>query len=508
MAGLVHGDPVIDGNKADTHAARATTANTPTTLLTAPTTTTPPQASNALSAAPSTIPTHTIAVGATGFTFSPNNLSNVAVGSIIEFNFYPGNHSVVRSAYKFPCIPYEDTGPNRVGFFSGFLDTNVYSSDGPKYRVRVNDTDPIFYYCAAPGSCITQGMIGVINPNSTWTLENQEEYVANTTIQLTPGDPLPSEIAPTTVGGSGATATGSSGSSSSGLSAGAIAGIVIGSLVGIITLIGLGVLLFCCQRRSPRWQARQHRRMRNASTGAVAGSMAGAGDGLGMGPGHASMMSALSPSGRNATPGGHDTTDMNSYLTQVDYRHRTPPLPPVPPHANPYNPATSPPGGHLQFHRPYYGQSSQSQQQQQYVNLPIYNSMATMSPLQSHPTTMGMPGGMPAVYAAPPAVPSPFTDKDYYRTPPLSTPTPPHPQQSPHQQQHQQYAQHHPPAPVELPGAATPILPPSTTPTASPPHGLRPPPPAPTMPRVESPTMGGIDRTWGKEEEATELTQL
>lgn len=122
------------------------------------TSTAPPSTTSAAPAA-----THTIAVGATGFNFTPNNLT-VAVGSVIEFNFYPGNHSVVRSAFKFPCIPYEDTGPNRVGVFSGFLNTDVYSSDGPKYRVRVNDSDPIFYYCAAPGSCITHGMLGVINP--------------------------------------------------------------------------------------------------------------------------------------------------------------------------------------------------------------------------------------------------------------------------------------------------------------------------------------------------------
>ena len=99
----------------------------------------------------------------TGFTFTPNALS-VAVGTVVEFNFYPGNHSVARSAYKFPCIPYENTGPNLVGFFSDFQDTNVYSTDGPKYRILVNNTEPIFYYCSAPSSCIGHGMIGVINP--------------------------------------------------------------------------------------------------------------------------------------------------------------------------------------------------------------------------------------------------------------------------------------------------------------------------------------------------------
>jgi len=35
---------------------------------------------------------------------------------------------------------------------------------GPKYRVRINDTRPIFYYCNAPTSCFKEKMIGAINP--------------------------------------------------------------------------------------------------------------------------------------------------------------------------------------------------------------------------------------------------------------------------------------------------------------------------------------------------------
>jgi hypothetical protein len=34
----------------------------------------------------------------------------------------------------------------------------------PIFQVTVNDTSPIFFYCSAPGACIDDGMIGVINP--------------------------------------------------------------------------------------------------------------------------------------------------------------------------------------------------------------------------------------------------------------------------------------------------------------------------------------------------------
>lgn len=40
---------------------------------------------------------------------------------VAEFSFFPTNHSVGRAEYQQPCIPYEDTGENKVGFWSGFF---------------------------------------------------------------------------------------------------------------------------------------------------------------------------------------------------------------------------------------------------------------------------------------------------------------------------------------------------------------------------------------------------
>ena len=34
----------------------------------------------------------------------------------------------------------------------------------PTWKLTINDTDPIFYYCSAPTSCIESAMVGVINP--------------------------------------------------------------------------------------------------------------------------------------------------------------------------------------------------------------------------------------------------------------------------------------------------------------------------------------------------------
>jgi len=64
-----------------------------------------------------------------------------------------------------PCVPLSNFGTT-PGFFSGFYPVDVILDDPPKWRMQINDTDPIFFYCSAPGSCINYGMVGVINPVS------------------------------------------------------------------------------------------------------------------------------------------------------------------------------------------------------------------------------------------------------------------------------------------------------------------------------------------------------
>lgn len=67
-----------------------------------------------------------------------NNYTDESV-KLIEFDFFPPNHSVVRAEYKFPCIPYEDTGVDKVGFFSGFHPVDVILSNvSPKRQRCIN----------------------------------------------------------------------------------------------------------------------------------------------------------------------------------------------------------------------------------------------------------------------------------------------------------------------------------------------------------------------------------
>lgn len=218
--------------------------------------------------------THTVAVGADGFNFSPSQL-NASVGDIIEYRFYPQNHSVARAAYGQPCIPYEYTAAGRIGFWSGFFPVQLVLTDPPKFQVRVNDTDPIFFYCSAPGACL-QGMVGVINPNSTETFDNQFAFSQNATEDFSPGEnPFPVESAPvrtTTATGATMTPTPSSSTSSataaattsaaaaasshkSGLGTGPIVGIVIGAVAFAVLA---GAVVYMCGRQKTIKEVLRH----------------------------------------------------------------------------------------------------------------------------------------------------------------------------------------------------------------------------------------------------------
>ncbi|GME60994.1 Cyclin-like protein [Neofusicoccum parvum] len=207
---------------------------------------------SASSTTSSAVKTHTVLVGKADHKFEPD-VTQALVGDIIKFQFYPTNHSVVRAEYGYPCIPYEMTGTGKTGFTAGFHPVDAILDDPPSFNIRVNDTDPIFFYCSAPGSCINYEMVGVINPNKSTSLETQKQKAGESSFMLNPGEKFPDEAASSSVvsGAAKATATATStstvaaaagGSSSGGssLSGGAIAGIVVGA----VAVIGILAALF------------------------------------------------------------------------------------------------------------------------------------------------------------------------------------------------------------------------------------------------------------------------
>ncbi|KAF2125080.1 hypothetical protein P153DRAFT_400574 [Dothidotthia symphoricarpi CBS 119687] len=213
---------------------------------------------------------HTIQVGLADHKMKPE-VTVANVGDIVEFRFYPLNHSVVRAEFEYPCIPYEMTGSSKKGFHSGFFPVDKVLPNPPMYSIDINDTLPIFFYCSAPGSCITYGMVGVINPPANNSIDRQRQLALDSSYMLQPGEPFPAESPlpsnlPPSIPSSLPTTTSNQGEKASkhGLAAGAIAGIVVGS----VALLLLGALLFYFWGRNKalkdevdRTQSTIHRRM-------------------------------------------------------------------------------------------------------------------------------------------------------------------------------------------------------------------------------------------------------
>ncbi|KAL8949091.1 MAG: hypothetical protein Q9222_004781, partial [Ikaeria aurantiellina] len=121
-------------------------------------------------------------------TFEPNNLQ-AAAGSMVQFHFYPKNHSVVQSTFDQPCQPIQNNMPSSPGFFSGFMPVKPDAAMMPSYTIMVNDTKPIWYYCSQGKHC-QQGMVGVINPpaaNNSRTIETFTSLAKTAAENLSPG---------------------------------------------------------------------------------------------------------------------------------------------------------------------------------------------------------------------------------------------------------------------------------------------------------------------------------
>ncbi|RYO76591.1 hypothetical protein DL766_005504 [Monosporascus sp. MC13-8B] len=245
-------------------ASEATSITSPILTRSATTTTT--------SSSPTGTATHTVSVGL-DHKYIPDTIE-AEVGDIINFKFYGANHSVVKAEFGQPCVPYDMIHPGEESFFSGAIeqpDGNL--SPLPTWTLRVNTTEPVFFYCSAPESCITWKMIGVINPNRTRTRDEQVEFVTNgtTTFQLSPGEPIPAEGGPPPGGDSDDDAASppppadNSSEGGGGLAPGAIAGIAVGGAA--VLIIGVA-LVYVCGRKGGIEKG--YRRSRVSPSAAVA----------------------------------------------------------------------------------------------------------------------------------------------------------------------------------------------------------------------------------------------
>ncbi|KAJ5670574.1 uncharacterized protein N7477_005937 [Penicillium maclennaniae] len=218
--------------------------------------------------------THTIQVGpkSSPHQYVPHSIT-ANVGDIVIFEFYPANHSVVKADFDAPCVPA--SGPV---FWSGMFNS-FNEEDGQLVG------PPTFFYCTAIGSCLENGMVGVINPNATRTFEEQYKRALVYPYMLVPGQSMPAEgseggaSSTTSTTSSGiTTSAAATGGGSHGLSTGALAGIVIASVAFVAILVALFFVLGR-QRVYSQWMSSQDGRTERTARWAMFGHGHGHGHG-------------------------------------------------------------------------------------------------------------------------------------------------------------------------------------------------------------------------------------
>ncbi len=131
-------------------------------------------------AAIATAATIQIDVGKGGLTFSPDSVT-AAKGDIVEFHFVGGYHDAVKGDFDKPCTPVaggfasttEAGSATNVGCSQimqpccwscqRYLSHANTCNQKNIFRVTINDTQPIYYYCSVGAHC-PNGMVAAINP--------------------------------------------------------------------------------------------------------------------------------------------------------------------------------------------------------------------------------------------------------------------------------------------------------------------------------------------------------
>ncbi|KAH8770391.1 extracellular serine-rich protein [Hyaloscypha sp. PMI_1271] len=90
-------------------------------------------------------------------------------GDILQFQFSQINHTVTQSTFVEPCQPIQASDPAAAGIHSGFVPVTAGASTVTTFDVPVNDTKPIFIYCAQGPHC-QLGMVMAVNANGNETL--------------------------------------------------------------------------------------------------------------------------------------------------------------------------------------------------------------------------------------------------------------------------------------------------------------------------------------------------
>ncbi|KAF0324760.1 extracellular serine-rich protein [Colletotrichum asianum] len=212
---------------------------------------------SALAAVAQAVDVQVVSVASTNNTlkFFPDKI-NAPVGSMVQFQFRGGNHSVVQSTFDNPCIPIQNVNTSAKGVYSGYQPVAASTAKGqiPVFTVEVKSATPMWLYCSQAKHC-QNGMVMVINENTnanaTRSLANYAKAAKNVAQALIPGQSSGGgsgsgsgngggSASPTTGTGSG---TGSGSGSGAGSGAGASATPSSPPTAGAASLSAPGTLL-------------------------------------------------------------------------------------------------------------------------------------------------------------------------------------------------------------------------------------------------------------------------
>lgn len=182
--------------------------------------------------------TFQVEVGNGGLTFSPNTVT-ANVGDVVNFVYYPKNHTVTQSSFAAPCQPLAN------GIDSGFQPVAANATQVPSFSMTVNVTTPLWFYCRQTGHC-ESGMVFAVNPTQNKTFDAFQATAKASSADGTPPSNSSSPSSGSSTTGSSPTDTGSSPSSTTTGSSKSNSAISIGARAGgLLAAVGFvaGILL-------------------------------------------------------------------------------------------------------------------------------------------------------------------------------------------------------------------------------------------------------------------------
>ncbi|KAG8162411.1 hypothetical protein KVR01_008176 [Diaporthe batatas] len=146
----------------------------------------------------------TVSTANNSLVYTPDNIK-ASAGEMVQFQFVAGNHTVTQSTFDQPCTPISSIMSNVTGFHSGYQPAAASQQSGmiPTYTVMINDSKPIWLYCAQGKHC-QNGMVMVINENT----------AANASRSLTEFKALAAKATSNTAPSGGSTTGGTTGTGS------------------------------------------------------------------------------------------------------------------------------------------------------------------------------------------------------------------------------------------------------------------------------------------------------